>query len=611
MKKSTYSIMMMFAIMLAFTACSKDSDITSETTTTTDDNGSSDDDDDNNSSGGNSSNTTGSNIATVDASLSNNNVVIAWNSGVSVTIASNLSGLVTAYANGEYVSVLAGSSVSSEITYTLSGSSSNGGFYMDGSYKAAFVLNGIDLTAQGDSAAINIQDGKQITVTLASGTSNKLTDTAGGSNKGCLMLNGHSVFGGTGSLTLYGNANNALWADEYVEIDGGTITVAKAAGDGFNINQYLMINDGIVSISGTGDDGINVSAPDDSSADYNGQVLLYGGTTTVNITATAAKGIKSDGDITMTGGTCNISTSGGGAYDSSEKDATACAAIKAGGNMKISGGTITTKSTGAGGKGISADGTLAITGGTINVTTTGKKYTYSSSATASAKGIKSDGNMTISGGSITVNATGGEGSEGVESDGTMTINDGELYVYAYDDALNCAGNLTINDGKVYAQSANNDAIDANKNVYINGGDIVAIGSTSPEVGIDAAEGYNIYINGGNIVSVGGAIATTSSSSKQCSVAFTGSISGKALSMGSSSSAILYFKAPTTSCQAIMFSSPSLTSGSTYYLKSGASYSGTVYNGLGTTASAITEGSTSVSSAKAALSVGNTSPGGFR
>jgi hypothetical protein len=56
-----------------------------------------------------------------------------------------------------------------------------------------------------------------------------------------------------------------------------------------------------------------------------------------------------------------------------------------------------------------------------------------------------------------------------------------------------------------ASASGNDGIDANGNCYIKGGNVVAIASVQPEVGIDANTegGKQLYITGGNVVAIGG------------------------------------------------------------------------------------------------------------
>lgn len=586
-------------------------------------------DDDNDSSGSSSGSTkstgssvtnfvtSGTNIASVDAALDDNEVSVTWGDSATVAIASNLYGLVTAYKDGDYVAVLASEDISEQVTYTLQGSSSNGGFYMDGDYKAKFILNGLTLTAQDDNPALQIDNGKRLHIKLADGTTNKLTDSNGASHKGCVMLNGHSEWDGEGSLTILGNSAHALWADEYVLIEEGTITVSGAVTDGFNINQYYKQTGGTLTIANVGDDGIAVAATDDADDEYNGQIIITGGTATVSVSAAAAKGMKCEGDMTINGGTLSITTTGNGTYDTEERDAKGCACLRTDANFTLNGGTLSLSSSGTGGKGINADGSLTVTDGSLTVKTTGKQYAYNNSATASAKGIKCDGTMTLDGGDISVSATGGSGSEAIEAKSAINITGANVYAYAYDDAINAAKNLVISSGQVYAQSTANDGLDANNNIYINGGDVIAIGgSTSVECAIDAAEGYSVYINGGNLFAVGASSEATSSSSSQASIEVSASVSGKAISLGTSSTPYLYMQVPSTSCKYVLMSCPSLVKGTTYYLKSGASYSGDTWHGLGTDASCITAGNSSLTSATAAYAVGsgtsnggNTGPGG--
>jgi len=54
-------------------------------------------------------------------------------------------------------------------------------------------------------------------------------------------------------------------------------------------------------------------------------------------------------------------------------------------------------------------------------------------------------------------------------------------------------------------SSGNDGLDANGNMYIKGGNVFAVATSQPEVGIDANTegGKQLYITGGNIVAIGG------------------------------------------------------------------------------------------------------------
>ena len=112
--------------------------------------------------------------------------------------------------------------------------------------------------------------------------------------------------------------------------------------------------------------------------------------------------------------------------------------------------------------------------------------------------------MVISGGKIKVTTSGYNG-EGIESKNYLNISGGEIFINAYDDGINSAQDMTITGGYVYSHSNNNDGIDANGNIYLNGGIVYAIGSRSPELGIDANSegGKKVFINGGTVIAVGG------------------------------------------------------------------------------------------------------------
>ena len=445
------------------------------------------------------------------ATLTDNNVTVEWNDNTAtVSIAENIADKVTATIKGAHVTLLQASTVATEITYTLSGTSTNGSLYMDGSFKATFVMNGLTLT-NPDSAAVNIRDGKRINIVLADGTTNTLTDGTNGSHKACLMVKGHTEFkDGTGTLTLIGKTGHAFWGKEYLEMkkSAGTINITASKKDGMNINQYFLINGGTLNISGVTDDGIQVSYETDDNGnketgdENTGQVLLEGGTINITVIEAASKGIKSEGNMLISGGILNVTTTGNGAYDATERDAKGCAGLKTDANMTVSGGTLTLKSSGSGGKCIKVDGTMTMTGGTITATATGSNYTYSRNYTASAKAIKVDGALTISGGTITANA---KSHEAIESKSTLEISGGVVSATSSsDDAINSSSDFTISGGYVMGYASGNDGLDANGNFYIKGGNIYAIGSRQPEVAIDANTegGKKLYITGGNIITIG-------------------------------------------------------------------------------------------------------------
>lgn len=509
-----------------------------------------------------------------------------------VVVAGNIMQYLTVNVRGANVSCVQNDNLTEEINYTLTGSSTNGSFYMDGEYKATLTLSALTLTST-DSAAINIENGKRIAVCLK-GT-NTLADAAQGDQKACFMVNGHSEFTGDGALSITGNGKHGFWSDEYVQLKKtftGSLTVAGAVKDGMNINQYFKMSNGTLTIASPGDDGIQVTATDNSNDENNGQVVINGGTINVNVTnadckaikcdglmaiaddagfntaisitcastAYAAKGLKSGGDLNISGGTINISTTGKGMWDTEQSETSACAAFKADGNINISGGTCTLSATGAGGKGISSDGHLVISGGRLTVNTSGGCYYHngttentnytgrtenvSNSYTSSSKGIKADGNISLGEGLVDV-TTSGYNAEGIESKAVLNISGGTVHVSAYDDAINCAGNMYISGGEVGVRASNNDGLDANGNIYISGGTVAAFGASAPECAIDAAEGYAVYITGGTVLGVGGsAVRPSSTTTSQAYISTTGTVTASTtVSLSNGSTTLAAFTVP--------------------------------------------------------------------
>lgn len=460
-------------------------------------------------------------------------VSIAYDGDVAtVTVAGNVAAYVTPTVTGAHVSIAqadnAGDDTSGEITYSLSGTSTDGSFTLSGNYKASVELCGLSLTSTS-GAPLDIQDGKRIVLSAKKGTVNTLTDADSGSQKGCISCKGHLELKGKGTLNVYGRAAHGIYAKEYVQMKNCEVNILAAAKDGINCNQYFLLESGSLTIQDVLDDGIQVSYKDDTDRDDEdtGTATIQGGTLSIAVTAKAAKGIKAEGDVAIAGGELSITATGNGTWDSDNAKTKASACIGADGNVSISDGKLTLTASGSGGKGIGCDGTLSVSGGETTISTTGGMYAYvngteytnytgqadrlSTSQKSSPKGIRAEGDVTISGGTIQVSTT-GNGAEGIESKSTLTITDGTINVSAYDDAINSSSHMYIKGGDITVVAADNDGLDANGNLYISGGTIRAFGTSAPECGIDANEedGYSVFFTGGTLLAVGGGNSVPSS-----------------------------------------------------------------------------------------------------
>ncbi len=202
-----------------------------------------------------------------------------------------------------------------EILYLLSGSSDDGEFYMTGEYKATIQMNGLTLN-NPDSTAVHIKNGKRIKVSLASGTENTLSDgTTDTESKGCFHCKGHTEFVGKGTLNLSSNIRHAIYSKEYVTIKNCTINITGAVKDGIHCQEYFLMTSGTLNISNVQDDGIQVELKetestgitDDHEDEDTGNFYMTDGTITMS--DLAAYCIKTEGSITISGGTCNFDTS--------------------------------------------------------------------------------------------------------------------------------------------------------------------------------------------------------------------------------------------------------------------------------------------------------------
>ena len=564
---------------------------------------------------------------TVDNSeVTDNQVAVSYDgSSATVTIAGNVAPYVDPTISGAHVTIAQSNTEAvddDEITYVLSGTTTDGELSLSGSYKCTVSLAGVSLT-NPSGAAINITNSKRIQVSAKKGTENTLADGSSGSQKACLYSKGQIQLQGNGTLNVVGNTKHAIKSGDYISVKNLTLNITSAVGDGINCEEYFLMKSGTVTISGVGDDGIQCDLGGDTSTgettdhedEDSGNIYIEGGTLNVTVTADAAKGIKGEGDMKISDGNITVKTTGGGVWDSDKVKTKASACLGADGNTTISGGTLNLTSTGAGGKGINGDGTLTATGGTVVVKTSGNAVVASSSGSlstvssssqldhydsdykSSPKGIKIDGAITISDNAVISVTTTGAGGEGIESKTCIDITGGQVTVNASDDAINSsyndgskslsyAGDLTISGGYVYARSTGNDGIDANGNCYIKGGVVYAIGSSSPEVAIDAnsEEQKQLYLTGGTIIAIGG-LESGASLTQSC---YQASLWSKntwyAMTIGSNT---FVFQTPSSGGSTLVVSGasqPTLKSGVT--VSSGTS----IFDGVGYTGATFTGGS---------------------
>lgn len=335
----------------------------------------------------------------------NDSLVVITYSGstATVNIPEEMEGVICESGTSAHV-VLTSTNTAKELYYAIEGSSTNGSLTINGTYKLSVMLNGVNLTSN-QGAAINIQCGKRINLIMKDGSTNTLADYAAGEQKACLYTKGHFEIEGNGTLNVTGNANHAIASKEYLQIKKSVkaINIKKAANDAIHVGQFFQMNGGEVTIDeNTLNDGIQVEYETDDNdqivadEENTGSVIIKAGTINITVnSAEDAKGVKAEGDVTISGGTINIEAKSNGSRG-----------IQADGNMTIGEESGTT---------------------TITIAATGKKCTVPEDSEDPHKcwGIKVDGELTINAGTVTVSKDGLTTKNGIKC-GTYTKNGGTV-----------------------------------------------------------------------------------------------------------------------------------------------------------------------------------------
>lgn len=256
--------------------------------------------------------------------IDNNTVEIVFSgTTATVTIADNISSYVTCSSGTSSHVVLVQASTfagvdattdneDGEIIYSLSGTSTDGEFYLEGSYKCTVELNGLTLT-NPSGPAINIQNGKRVALSAQKGTTSTLTDGANENYNGCYHCKGHTKLKGKGTLNVVGNSKHAIYSKEYIEVKNLTLNITGAVKDAIHCKQYFLMESGTVNITAAGDDAIQVELKEtntgetvDHEDEDTGNFYMEGGTLTIS--GYTGKAVKADGTISFIGGTQNFDT---------------------------------------------------------------------------------------------------------------------------------------------------------------------------------------------------------------------------------------------------------------------------------------------------------------
>ncbi len=397
------------------------------------------------------------------------------------------------------------------------------------------------------------------------------------------------IAGGSFELTAGKDGVHSENADDeekgFVYIENGTFTIVSD-GDGIDASNYVEIVDGSFDITAGG-------GYENAEAHMQGSFGGFGGRTgegkQLNGGEMPNTGEMPEGGQMLEGGEMpdrgprpnsgdmsngELADDGAmpGVSDETSEETTSTKGIKSDGIMIIHGGEYSINSAD---DGMHSNSSMEIDGGKIEIA-------------SGDDGIHSDEDFVINDGAVNI-INGYEGLEGL----TITINGGDIDVNASDDGLNAAGGadssgfggfgtdsfgagddiwIEINGGCTYIL-AGGDGADSNGNLTINGGELYIDGpSDNGNAAIDYGENATAAINGGTVVAVGssGMLESLDSSSEQgiiMSAVASGSSGDEIKLMDSAGNELVSFTAA-KAYDSVVISTEKISEGETYTLVTG-------------------------------------------
>lgn len=232
--------------------------------------------------------------------------------------------------------------------FIITGETSDGSITVDaGDEEVQLILRDVSLTCS-DSSAITVLSSGKVSVILEGNNylanGGQFVNDSDEAIDAVVYSKDDLTVSGEGSLEISSPAGHGIVCKDEMVIAGGTYVI-EALEDGINTNDALLITDGIFEIN-AGDDAIHTD----------GIISITGGTFDI----TAAEGLEGT-EIVIDGGEITIAATDDGINAAQKTDNVAVYVEINGGNITITMGQGDTD-------GIDSNGDITITGGTIDIT---------------------------------------------------------------------------------------------------------------------------------------------------------------------------------------------------------------------------------------------------
>ncbi len=384
---------------------------------------------------------------------------------------------------------------------------------------------------------------------------------------GAIYAKDDVTINGSGTLNVTSALNGIVCKDD-LRITDSTLTVRSDA-IGIQVEKSVRVGGGTIAVY-CNRDGVHLKGEDNDSFFYfeKANMTIVSGYDGISV---KAGNDKKDftGYVSLNGGILDITTASSAGASASKDRSISQKGIKTDGQISI---TDTELSVSAADDALHGESDIRILSGTLILA-------------SGDDGITASGNLTIDGGSVTVS----QSYEALEAT-NVTINGGEIRLTSSDDGINCSGgsdttsdddnpwnsgstdaSLTINGGNIYV-NATGDGLDSNGSIYVTGGTVIVEGPVANDNGaLDKGDGNGCVasITGGTVLAIGSSgMAVNFDSGTQCSALV--SLSGNEGTVISVNDGSGFTYTATKSFSSVVYSSPGMSQGNTYTIQAGSS-----------------------------------------